>query len=215
MKTLSQVLDNLPLNAGAENNAGLPIPQHGLTQAAGMTSQALTLMRDLIAQKPTEPAAIDRGLKAAVNSWPNLSVSYRKTSVVSPEYGFLRTREIPEFRTNEPDGLKELLRALELASRPCPKDEVLKELYAMSLGMARRKDQDTDFKMMIAVYANDLSDYPRDVILDACGEIRREQRFFPTISDLRDACEERFEFRRALLIETARTISGVRRLSAG
>jgi hypothetical protein len=47
----------------------------------------------------------------------------------------------------------------------------------MSLGMARRKDQDLDFKMMLAVYANDLTDSPRDVILDACKEIRREHRF--------------------------------------
>lgn len=126
--------------------------------------------------------------------------------MVSLEYGFMRTREIPEFHTDHPDGLKELLRALEIAFRPCPKDEILKELYAMSLAMARRKDQDVDFKMMLAVYAKDLSEYPRDVILDACGEIRREQRFFPTIADLRDECEQRFEFRRALLNETLRAM---------
>ena len=214
MKTLSQVLDNLPMNAGAESNAGLPTLPHGSTPAAGTTSQALTLIR-ATAERSMDSAAINSNLKAALNSWPNLSVSYRKTSVVSPEYGFMRVREIPQFSTNDPEGLKELHRALEHSTKPCPKDEILKELYAMSLGMARRKDQDIDFKMMLSVYANDLGEYPRDVILDACGEIRREQRFFPTIADLRDFCEERFEFRRALLIETAKTISGMRRLSAG
>jgi hypothetical protein len=36
MKTLSQVLDNLPTNAGAENSAGLPTPQPGSTPVAGI-----------------------------------------------------------------------------------------------------------------------------------------------------------------------------------
>lgn len=91
----------------------------------------------------------------------------------------------------------------------------MKELYGMSLGMARRKDQDEDFKMMIAIYARDLSEYPRDVVTDACAEVRREQRFFPTIADLRDECEARFEFRRGLLRELELVMSGVRYLGSG
>jgi hypothetical protein len=102
-----------------------------------------------------------------------------------------------------------------MACLPCPKDELMKEIYAMSLGMARRKDQDLDFKMMVAVYANDLAEYPRDVIVDACKEIRREHRFFPTIADLRDECETRFEFRKALRQELENLMSGVKYLGAG
>jgi hypothetical protein len=91
----------------------------------------------------------------------------------------------------------------------------MKELYGMSLGMARRKDQDEDFKMMIALYAGDLGEYPRDVIVDVCREMRREQKFFPVISDIRDECESRFEFRKALRSELENILSGVRYLGAG
>ena len=78
--------------------------------------------------------------------------------MVHEEFGFMRTREIPEIDTSNPEAVKELYRTVEIACRPCPKEETAKELYAMSLGMARRKDQDLDFKMMLAGYANDLTD---------------------------------------------------------
>lgn len=200
MKSLSQVLENIQFPSEAKTNNTLPTLPHGLMRADG---------------KMNTPEMIDQQIKAVVQSWPSLSVNYRKTGVYSEEYGFLRTRLTPELKSTDSDSLKELYRLLEMSCIPCPKEDIIKQLYAMSLSMARRKDQDDDFKMMVAVYAGDLHEYPKDVILEVCKEIRRERKFFPVIKDIREACEEKFEFRRALLRELSVIISGAKLLSAG
>lgn len=215
MKPLSQVLDAMPTNAEARNRGSWPIPQHGSTRDDGMMLPALTEIRSMAENQTATPEKIDNSLRAALTSLPNSSVSFRKISVTHEEHGFLRTRDVPTITTANPSNLKELYRAVESVCMPCPRDDIAKELYGMSLGMARRKDQDLDFKMMLAVYAGDLAEYPRDVIVDACREVRRESRFFPTIADLRDECESRFEFRRALRRELEIAMSGVRLLGAG
>jgi hypothetical protein len=180
-----------------------------------MTNTHLAQAKVVCASGQATPDQIDTSLKASLRSLPNLLVSYRKTSVVHPEYGFMRTRELPEIRLKSSTDIAELYRCVELACDPCPKEEIGKQLYAMSMSMAKRKSQEADFKMLLVIYAGDLAEYPRDVILDACREIRRGSKFFPTISELRDACDARFEFRRSLLTELAKQMSGARYLEAG
>ena len=100
---------------------------------------------------------------------------------------------------------------LELAL-PAPVDMIVRELTAMSLGMARRKDQEADYRGLLMVYARDLGEYPEDVISSCCEHLRREQKFFPTISEMRNACEKQIEFRRALANEINALMSGKKRL---
>lgn len=84
----------------------------------------------------------------------------------------------------------------------------------MHAGMARRKEQDDDQKALILVYTTDLSEYPSDVVRDVCRTIRRERKFFPTISELRDECEARYEMRRALRKELENILTGRKALEA-
>lgn len=122
---------------------------------------------------------------------------------------------VPKITARSPDDAKEYLRLVYAGCEPSPKDEVMKEVYAMSVAMARRKDQDDDYKMMVAVYAEDLQEFPLDIVRDACKGIRKTKTFFPTLSEICDGCRERFAFRRALLRELEMVASGVRLLSGG
>jgi hypothetical protein len=69
--------------------------------------------------------------------------------------------------------------------------------------------------MLLAVYVEDLGEYPTDIIKETCRDFRRTKKFFPIISEIRETCEEKFEFRRALLRALANARSGVRFLTSG
>ena len=95
---------------------------------------------------------------------------------------------------------------------PCRQEIIKRELYAMTLVMARKKDEDIDFKAMIAVYSIDLCDYPEDVILSVCRDMRAEKKFFPSLNEIKNACNERFEFRKAMLREIEASLSGTKQI---
>lgn len=140
-------------------------------------------------------------------------MKFRTVSITDDGGEFIRCRQIADITTEDVPAVTNLYRDVYAASKPAPRELVIKELTAMSIGMARRKDHDTDFRALLVVYANDLAEYPSDVIADACKALRRENRFFPTISEMRDACEERFEFRRSLSVELRNIIDGNKRLA--
>lgn len=146
-------------------------------------------------------AVVNQKLKAELNSLPSCVLKIQAIPVISEAHGFLGTREIPSLSTTNPLCLKDFSAELRDLCRPCAPELIARELYGMTLVMARRKEEDLDFKSMIAVFKADLSEYPEDVIVAVCHEFRKTQKFFPTLSDLRAACEDRFEFRRALLAQ--------------
>jgi hypothetical protein len=201
MKQLSHTLEAM------KSNAALPkTPLGGSMMIDGQT------ITELLCSMAAEE--INQKLKAALKSLPNCVLKIKKRPLNSVDHGFVRMQEVPEVFIDDPDALKDYQRQLMQWCSPCSQDRIKKEIYAMSLGMARRKDDDTDFKAMMIVYAADLAEYPADVIFNVCKELRRERRFFPTISDFRDACDERFEFRRLLKKEIDSVMNGQKRLGA-
>lgn len=67
------------------------------------------------------------------------------------------------------------------------------------LAMAVRMPDDTDLRPMLAIYLEDLVEYPPDLLTNACREWRRTQKFFPTISELIALMEPRRKHRREML----------------
>lgn len=208
MKQLSQVLSDTLSSAEEKNSATSPTHPRGLTQGGGMMNPAQTAI-----DKTATPQQIDQSLKELLRSQPNLYVTYRKISVTDSDAGFLRTRDIPQIQTNSVENIKEIHRNLVAACRPCPRDQIVKELTGMYVGMARRKEQETDQRALLLVYAGDLMEYPEDIVRDACKSMRRSLKFFPTISEMREECEKRYEFRRALKVEIENLMNGQKKLA--
>ncbi len=94
--------------------------------------------------------------------------------------------------------LKEALRLAELLDTPAGKRDCAKELGRLRLVTAARQLAAEDLTLQIAVMAEELSAYPLDAVRDACRVWPRGHKFFPTWAELRELCEERVLFRRAL-----------------
>lgn len=92
-----------------------------------------------------------------------------------------------------------LVRALEFFCKPAAHDLIVQELAKLRAVMARRSEVGDDMTLSLAVMADDLAEYPADVVRQACTALRQAQTFYPTISELRAACGERFDLRRRLL----------------
>ncbi|KKM12092.1 hypothetical protein LCGC14_1720340, partial [marine sediment metagenome] len=62
-----------------------------------------------------------------------------------------------------------------------------------------------DLAALIAIYAEELAEYPLDVVRDACRTWARREKWFPAWADLRALCEERVMKRRDLLMALRRS----------
>lgn len=141
-------------------------------------------------------------------------MTYKSVTVTDNENKFVRSKDFPAIRGHKITEVKDFYTEMLELCQPTPVSVVISELTAMTISMARRADQEADYKALLLVYAKDLSEYPEDVILDTCTHMRRSQKFFPTISELIAACEERYEFRRLLRAECESLLEGRKALIA-
>lgn len=142
----------------------------------------------------TASTDIESQLKAALKSLPTLAVSFQKSSIWKDDE-FMGVREIPRVESGDLGEAKEILRFLELTSQPASGAFISQEIYRLTLTTAKRSDSDADFSMQVGAYIVDLADFPEDAVLWACAQARRSKKFFPTVNELRELCEERMEFR--------------------
>lgn len=81
--------------------------------------------------------------------------------------------------------------------QPSTREHVMTEL--LRLATAVRMPNDVEPKPMLKLYAEDLVEYPPDVLTQACIEWRRTQKFWPTIAELIALMEPRRRHRREML----------------
>ena len=143
--------------------------------------------------------AVDEAIKAYLESRKTLSVHLSAEPLYHAQYGFLRVRETWSIDACGDDDIAKMRAFLERICAPAGPELVLQQVLGMALAMAKRAMQADDYKAQAAIYADDLAEYPEDVILHVCRAMRRGQRIFPIVKEMRDACEERVEFRRDLL----------------
>ena len=161
--------------------------------ADGTMSRALTPMGE---KRMATPAEIDPHLKARLKSLPNLSVTFRKISVTDNEREFLRAREAPEITAESIDSVKGIYREVLELALPAPVDMIVRELTAMSLGMARRKDQEADYRGLLMVTRATSASIPKMLSAHAPSILDVSKNSFlqfprcamPVKSDLIQAC---------------------------
>lgn len=88
---------------------------------------------------------------------------------------------------------------LQAVNAPCPKEIAVTAITTLRARTKARSDQQQDQDTMLAIYASDVMEYPADIVVEACRSIGRSQVFFPSVSEIIDACEWRVRERRLLL----------------
>ena len=96
----------------------------------------------------------------------------------------------------------ELIKAkkiMDFAMTPLPQDKIEQELLNILAVMAKQTGlTQKDYAVKIRLMAQDLEDFPADILLFATKYIRRNKTFFPSLSEIREAGEWRFHKRKML-----------------
>jgi hypothetical protein len=106
--------------------------------------------------------------------------------------------------TVSPEDRRSALELVDIALRPAPKSLILAELARLRLTTKARPECDDDLRMMAAVYAENIADYPSDVVVDALRNWARYERFWPSWAELRKELEALVKRRRSLRATLAR-----------
>lgn len=88
------------------------------------------------------------------------------------------------------------LQALDEALEPAPKASIIKALVRLRLSTNSRAQDADDARVQNAIYADELAEFPWDVIEEALRKLARLEDWFPPISKVRDQCQELVRWRR-------------------
>lgn len=134
-------------------------------------------------------------------------MNFVEKGIYDKTHGFMGLARTISIKSADPEEAMPVLNALEKLNEPMPREDITKELYRLTLCMAKRPDDDDDYKMRLAIYADDMREYPPDVVKAACLEIRKYNKFFPTYSEIEHLCQRRVGFRRQALKELKNAVS--------
>ena len=151
-------------------------------------------------EEPTEPADTDRNLLASLPQSVRTYLKPIDREFTDPIYGYDF-----EFSHYELDQSyippSELRRARELIAplvRGCDKRTALIELTRLKMTTVSKAESQEDLNMRLAVYAEELTAYPTDCVVQACRKWTRMEKFFPAWAELKEILDRLARKRLAL-----------------
>ncbi len=88
---------------------------------------------------------------------------------------------------------------VEATLKPCPAAVIGQELLRLKLRTKNRAQSEHELAFQIAIYADDLADYPQDVVVDALRYWAKNEKWWPAWAELKPLLDDRVERRRALI----------------
>jgi hypothetical protein len=76
-----------------------------------------------------------------------------------------------------------------------PAVEIAKEIARLQIISPEKEKTVVDLKARTAIWIEELSQYPADVVMTA---FRRKYKWFPTLAEIRDVCDNEVAFRNLL-----------------
>lgn len=188
MKPISSVISGLPSPAQADvSSTGLQRGEHGAVTAEAARAR-------LVAQVPKET---DRNLREWLKSSLGVVPIPQGRWMFPPSGGSYQVVTHYEFSGKLKVGRDEAWRMAQQAvgaamTKPTREDceEWIATLHAVT---ARRADDASTLELILNVYCGVLGRYPADVAKQVCQDfaLRREKpNWFPTLSELDEACEK-------------------------
>jgi|GEM_PF-3086315 len=118
---------------------------------------------------------------------------------LQPEWAGSDTHDVIGFEVSSVD-ITHYSNAMD-SCRPMPQREIARLVQKMILTMPMKNMDDFDKAAIIAIYVEDLEEYPADVVEYVLKTIRRSNKFFPTWAELYENLE--LWGRRRLLLKDA------------
>tara|TARA_R110000851_G_scaffold104579_1_gene222295 strand:+ start:147 stop:653 length:507 start_codon:yes stop_codon:yes gene_type:complete len=108
-------------------------------------------------------------------------------------------REYVLTKTPTSSQLAKAKKIMAFAMTPMPQADVEQELLNTLAVMAKQTGlTQQDYAVKLRLMAQDLDDFPADILLFATKHIRRNKTFFPSLSEIREAGEWRYHKRKLL-----------------
>jgi hypothetical protein len=136
----------------------------------------------------------------SVEAQPQVSLTYPVSG------GYQRTVTGFSFQGLTEDNRSEALRAVQSAMTPATVErceELVSTLHAVT---AHRNDSDNSLRLILRLYSDCLARYPADVAKAVCERFMYrpdKPNFFPTLSELKEACDKATDQRGKLLAAVA------------
>jgi hypothetical protein len=126
------------------------------------------------------------------------SLECKERTKIDPVYGYDFEPDYALVGPVDADALQQMRRALADALVPAPGPMIAKEIARLGMVCKVRAEEVDEIKLRIGVFADELREYPADVLVDACRFWGRTEKFFPAWSELKDLLDVRVKRRKRL-----------------
>ena len=159
-------------------------------------SGALALQKQMARN---DPEATDTILQARLEQLLGQHFVSREREKVDPVYGW--DSELIGYSLRQPVSASAMAAARALASaalEPMPQPEIVKELLKLKRLTKSRAEPEADLEAIFVAFAEELADYPPDVIRCALRQIARHETFFPSLNEIIAECQPLTHKRRCI-----------------
>jgi hypothetical protein len=104
------------------------------------------------------------------------------------------------------DEAHQALAIVNASLEPAEEELIVQELLKLGYKTKSRADEDGDARLRMMAYAEELDEFPPDVIRTACQKAARLNTFFPSVADLRELCHHAMRQRKRLKSDLERAL---------
>jgi len=179
------------------------VPASGTGTRHGATGAATNLPAILdSALSASDPAKTDEALLASLEQRLGQPLVSVKHSFIDPVYGY--DSEVTGYRMQSPVATASFQGARDLvtvALQGAPPQLIVRELARLRMLTKSRAGDESDREASYVALAEELVEFPPDVVKAALRRIARRETFFPALAELREECQRLV--RNRLLIASA------------
>lgn len=186
MKTLSQACTPILTTAEKTNNSLAP-SQSSSTNKGG---QMITIPQRLSQKTPKEN---DKILSQYLKHTLKFPLNTQRKTIIT-KYGAEFFDKV-SFGEMTPEQISKAKSIIEKCKTPLPEQEIVKLIARLQIICPEKEKSDYDKKARTAVWVEELSKYPADVVTYA---LKMRYKWFPTLSEVLDNCDNEVAYRNLL-----------------
>lgn len=167
-------------------------------KGSSSTGRALTATDVARLLDGDEPARTDKAILASLPPSLASSLRERRREMIDPVYGFDSEFCGYEIGTVSAEDLQAGQALVRAAIQRCDRQTVASELTRMRALTKARQLTDDDAAVTVAAYAEELSQYPADIVRAACRSWTRREPWWPSWAELKAELDRLARRRKAL-----------------
>ena len=173
---------------------GLPAPAQAASSSIGTRLGETGAAEPLKAIGQALTALDSDAAEAALHQWLKLVKPWLKCTV-NDAYdltGFEPTGQMTD------DLAAEMAQIAEALNRPSEPEHVATEVTRCLTATRAREHADIDLRALIGLLTDELTQFPADIVATTCRKWARQEKWWPTLAELRDQCQRATKWRKSL-----------------